>query len=160
MDSQELPRDDFEDFRNRCGCVVRDISLLLSGPECFTIMFNTLQNEAAMGWDRTEAILWILSSIAPQVDRKQDCPAVPGKDQSFRQPNQSHEILTRLSEVLNAVFSLPADTHPCLHLTSLKLIGDLQTWISHNKENWLEKSIQYLLSGLNIGIVQKSVYAA
>lgn len=130
MDSQEPPRDDFEDFRNRCGCVVRDISLLLSGPECFTIMFNALQNEAAMGWDRTEAILWILSSIAPQVDRKQDCPAVP--------------------EVLNAVFSLPADTHPCLYLTSLKLIGDLQTWISHNKENWLEKSIQYLLSGLNI----------
>lgn len=80
MDSQEPPRDDFEDFRNRCGCVVRDISLLLSGPECFTIMFNTLQNEAAMGWDRTEAILWILSSIAPQVDRKQDCPAVPGKN--------------------------------------------------------------------------------
>ena len=86
MDSQEPPRDDFEDFRNRCGCVVRDISLLLSGPECFTIMFNTLQNEAAMGWDRTEAILWILSSIAPQVDRKQDCPAVPGTDSSIPIP--------------------------------------------------------------------------
>lgn len=88
MDSQEPPRDDFEDFRNRCGCVVRDISLLLSGPECFTIMFNTLQNEAAMGWDRTEAILWILSSIAPQVDRKQDCPAVPGIDSTFSTHNR------------------------------------------------------------------------
>ena len=49
-DSLEPPRDDFEDFRNRCGGVVRDITLLLSGPECFTKMFEMLKG---IGYDFT-----------------------------------------------------------------------------------------------------------
>ena len=50
----------------------------------------------------------------------------------------------------------PANTHPCLKLTSIKLIGDLYMWISHHQDNWLEKSIQYLLNSLTeTGTCQK-----
>ena len=60
-------------------------------------------------------------------------------------------LLSHFLDVLNAVFNLPQDAHPCLRLTSLKLIGDLHMWISHNSENWLEQSVQYLLAGLTVG---------
>jgi len=77
----EPPRDDFEDFRNRCGAVVQDITMLLSGPHCFTLMFDILKKESAeSSWDRTEAILWVLSAIAPQVGTKNECPAVQGTE--------------------------------------------------------------------------------
>ena len=45
-------------------------------------MFELLKTESASAdcsWDRTEAILWVLSSIAPLISTKIDCPSVHGK---------------------------------------------------------------------------------
>ena len=77
-DTDRPPADDFDDFRSRCGDIVQDVSNLLSGPQCFTIMFNMLKEESQtdITWDRTEAILWIMAWIAPQVGK--ECPAVQG----------------------------------------------------------------------------------
>lgn len=77
-DTDRPPTDDFEDFRMQCADLTKEITLLLPGPQCFTIMFGVLREESQqdIGWDRAEAILWTLSAIAPQVGN--DCPAVPG----------------------------------------------------------------------------------
>ena len=131
---------------------MKDITYLLTGPYCFAIMFELLKTESASAdcsWDRTEAILWVLSSIAPLISTKIDCPSVHGK--IIRLTFECNFYCNTYSDVLNAVFNLPQDAHPCLRLTSLKLIGDLHMWISHNHENWLEKAVQYLLAGLTVG---------
>ena len=59
-----------------CSDLVKDIALLISGPNCFLLMCQLLESEMKNEptWDRVEAILWSLSAIAPQVGS--DCPAV------------------------------------------------------------------------------------
>ena len=53
-------------------------------------------------------------------------------------------------EMLHSILEQPAaTTHPCMRITSLKLIGDLYMWISHHRENWLERSVQFLISGMS-----------
>lgn len=59
-----------------CSDLVKDIALLISGPNCFLLMCQLLESEMKNEptWDRVEAILWSLAAIAPQVGS--DCPAV------------------------------------------------------------------------------------
>ena len=92
-------------------------------------MFNMLQEEMRgdITWDRVEAILWIIAAIAPNVGN--ECVGLP--------------------EMLDGILRQDAaSTHPCMRITSLKLIGDLYMWISHHRDNWLENCFQFLLAGL------------
>lgn len=134
-DIDSPPTGDFQDFRIQCADIVKDITRIVSSMECFDLMFNMLKTESAsneLQWDRLEAILWMLSAIAPRVcDEKNSTSS------------------TSSQELLSVVLSQPsATTHPCLRLTSIKLVGDMHDWIDANKENWMEKSIQFLFEGL------------
>ena len=76
-DTEKPATDDFEEFRLTVSDIVRDITMLLSGPHCFAIMFNMLQEEMRgdITWDRVEAILWIIAAIAPNVGN--ECQGLP-----------------------------------------------------------------------------------
>jgi len=60
--------DDFFQFRRRAADFVRDVARVIDVTNCFVRLFMLLTgNGSARDWDVMEAILFIMSALAPDV---------------------------------------------------------------------------------------------
>uniref|UniRef100_H2ZAX9 Transportin-3 n=1 Tax=Ciona savignyi TaxID=51511 RepID=H2ZAX9_CIOSA len=114
--------DDFSDFRSRAAELVRDVVFLVGPTECFIHLFSMLTSTT---WDVTGGDhCFIMTSIV-----------------------QSTIENTVVPQVLQAVLSLPPDTHIAVRHTSVKLVGELSAWIEKHPE-MLDHTLQFLTSAL------------
>ncbi|XP_064600886.1 LOW QUALITY PROTEIN: transportin-3-like [Liolophura sinensis] len=117
--------DDFYDFRIKSSELIKDIVFIVGPLSCFTHMFENLKAPSTT-WDMSEASLFVMSAVAKNI--------LP----------EENEIVP---QVIQAILSLPENTHIAVRHTSIQLIGELCEWIEHHKQV-LEPVLQFLLSGL------------
>ncbi|XP_078481112.1 transportin-3-like [Ciona intestinalis] len=118
---------DFSDFRSRVAELVRDVVFLVGPTECFIHLFSMLSSTSPPStWDVTEATLFIMSSIAKHVKTSEDS-VVP--------------------QVLQAILSLPPETHVAVRHTSVQLVGELSAWIEKHPD-FLDHTLQFLTTAL------------
>ncbi|OPJ68056.1 hypothetical protein AV530_019793 [Patagioenas fasciata monilis] len=60
--------DDFGEFRMRVSDLVKDLIFLVGSVECFAQLYSTLK-DGNPPWEVTEAVLFIMASIAKSVDQ-------------------------------------------------------------------------------------------
>lgn len=127
--------EDFADFRTNAADLVKDVVYMVGATECFIGLFKMLTGEtqvsedkktADISWDVTEAILFIMTAIAKNVN--------------------SIEV-TVVPQVLQAIFSLPPTTHIAVRYTSIELVGELSSWIEKHPE-MLDPTLQFLTGAL------------
>ncbi|NXV12912.1 TNPO3 protein, partial [Cepphus grylle] len=68
--------DDFGEFRMRVSDLVKDLIFLVGSVECFAQLYATLK-DGNPPWEVTEAVLFIMASIAKSVDQDLESPPRP-----------------------------------------------------------------------------------
>uniref|UniRef100_A0A8C5UFK4 Transportin 3 n=1 Tax=Malurus cyaneus samueli TaxID=2593467 RepID=A0A8C5UFK4_9PASS len=128
--------DDFGEFRMRVSDLVKDLIFLVGSVECFAQLYATLK-DGNPPWEVTEAVLFIMASIAKSVDHhvpRSDCPvwrwlwipAHPEPSPSCRENNPT------LVEVLEGVVRLPESVHTAVRYTSIELVGEMSEVVDRN----------------------------
>ncbi|XP_035758423.1 transportin-3, partial [Egretta garzetta] len=95
--------DDFGEFRMRVSDLVKDLIFLVGSVECFAQLYATLK-DGNPPWEVTEAVLFIMASIAKSVDQENN---------------------PTLVEVLEGVVRLPETVHTAVRYTSIELVGEM-----------------------------------
>ncbi|KAL2303317.1 hypothetical protein Nmel_010787, partial [Mimus melanotis] len=139
LDSPELPpclpplpqegvpeeTDDFGEFRMRVSDLVKDLIFLVGSVECFAQLYATLK-DGNPPWEVTEAVLFIMASIAKSVDQENN---------------------PTLVEVLEGVVRLPESVHTAVRYTSIELVGEMSEVVDRNPQ-FLDPVLGYLMKGL------------
>ncbi|XP_036004695.1 transportin-3 isoform X1 [Fundulus heteroclitus] len=126
-DHEGIPEetDDFGEFRMRVSDLVKDVIFLVGSMECFSQLYSTLK-DGSPPWEVTEAVLFIMASIAKSVDPENN-PTV--------------------SEVLQQVVLLPESVHMAVRYTSIELVGEMSEVVDRNPR-FLDPVLNYLMKGL------------
>uniref|UniRef100_A0A7N6AVB7 Transportin-3 n=1 Tax=Anabas testudineus TaxID=64144 RepID=A0A7N6AVB7_ANATE len=126
-DHEGIPEDtdDFGEFRMRVSDLVKDVIFLVGSMECFSQLYSTLK-EGNPPWEVTEAVLFIMASIAKSVDPENN---------------------PTLSEVLQQVVLLPENVHMAVRYTSIELVGEMSDVVDRNPR-FLDPVLNYLMKGL------------
>ncbi|XP_036373459.1 transportin-3-like [Megalops cyprinoides] len=126
-DHEGIPEDmdDFGEFRMRVSDLVKDIIFLVGSTECFSQLYSTLK-EGSPPWEVTEAVLFIMATIAKTVDPESN-PMLP--------------------EVLEQLVLLPQTVHPAVRYTSMELVGEMSKVVNHHPR-CLDPVLRYLMEGL------------
>ncbi|XP_044131831.1 transportin-3 isoform X1 [Bufo gargarizans] len=126
-DHEGVPEDtdDFGEFRMRVSDLVKDLIFLVGSVECFSQLYSTLK-DGNPPWEVTEAVLFIMASIAKSVD--------PEKNPT-------------LIEVLEGVVRLPESVHIAVRYTSIELVGEMSEVVDRNPQ-FLDPVLSYLMKGL------------
>lgn len=132
-DRQDIPdsQDDFVEFRHRTVELVYDIVFVVGSLTCFKKLYSTVAGPQ-VAWPDVEAALYVMQAIAKRINT--EC-----NDDVIRQ-------------VLQAVVSLPSDSHVLLHHSALKLVGKLSDWINSHSDS-LEAVLAYLVRALNAPVL-------
>ncbi|KAK7896713.1 hypothetical protein WMY93_022038 [Mugilogobius chulae] len=111
-DHEGIPEDtdDFGEFRMRVSDLVKDVIFLVGSMECFTQLYSTLK-QGNPPWEVTEAVLFIMASIAKSVDPENN---------------------PTLTEVLEQVVLLPENVHMAVRYTSIELVGEMSEVVDRN----------------------------
>ncbi|XP_077120495.1 transportin-3 isoform X1 [Ranitomeya variabilis] len=117
--------DDFGEFRMRVSDLVKDLIFLVGSVECFAQLYSTLK-DSNPPWEVTEAVLFIMASIAKSID--------PEKNPT-------------LMEVLEGVVRLPESVHVAVRYTSIELVGEMSEVVDRNPQ-FLDPVLTYLMKGL------------
>lgn len=117
--------DAFSDFRFKVSELIKDVSFIVLSKNCFQHMFNVLQSPNVT-WEATEAALFIMESVARNLDVKED-KIVP--------------------KVLEAILNLPESCHIAIRYTSVNILGQLCDWIAAHPTT-LEVVLNFLLGAL------------
>ncbi|KAH0617212.1 hypothetical protein JD844_029053 [Phrynosoma platyrhinos] len=126
-DHEGIPEetDDFGEFRMRVSDLVKDLIFLVGSVECFAQLYATLK-EGNPPWEVTEAVLFIMASIAKSVDQENN---------------------PTLVEVLDGVVRLPESVHVAVRYTSIELVGEMSEVVDRNPQ-FLDPVLGYLMKGL------------
>ncbi|XP_042324330.1 transportin-3 isoform X2 [Sceloporus undulatus] len=126
-DHEGIPEetDDFGEFRMRVSDLVKDLIFLVGSVECFAQLYATLK-EGNPPWEVTEAVLFIMASIAKSVDQENN---------------------PTLVEVLDGVVRLPESVHMAVRYTSIELVGEMSEVVDRNP-HFLDPVLGYLMKGL------------
>ncbi|XP_028809640.1 transportin-3 isoform X2 [Denticeps clupeoides] len=126
-DHEGIPEDtdDFGEFRMRVSDLVKDVIFLVGSTECFSQLYSTLK-DGNPPWEVTEAVLFIMASIAKSVDPENN---------------------PTLTEVLEQVVLLPNTVHPAVRYTSIELVGEMSEVVDRNPR-FLDPVLNYLMKGL------------
>nr|XP_034984517.1 transportin-3 [Zootoca vivipara] len=126
-DHEGIPEetDDFGEFRMRVSDLVKDLIFLVGSVECFAQLYATLK-EGNPPWEVTEAVLFIMASIAKSVDQENN---------------------PTLVEVLEGVVRLPESVHTAVRYTSIELVGEMSEVVDRNP-HFLDPVLGYLMKGL------------
>uniref|UniRef100_A0A670Z8Z1 Transportin-3 n=2 Tax=Pseudonaja textilis TaxID=8673 RepID=A0A670Z8Z1_PSETE len=126
-DHEGIPEetDDFGEFRMRVSDLVKDLIFLVGSVECFAQLYATLK-EGNPSWEVTEAVLFIMASIAKSVDQENN---------------------PTLVEVLDGVVRLPEAVHTAVRYTSIELVGEMSEVVDRNP-HFLDPVLGYLMKGL------------
>ncbi|KAM5127058.1 transportin-3-like, partial [Mantella aurantiaca] len=124
--------DDFGEFRMRVSDLVKDLIFLVGSIECFSQLYSTLK-DGNPPWEVTEAVLFIMASIAKSVDSTGSRGKSPqwntaAKNKPDRENNPT------LLEVLDAVVRLPESVHIAVRYTSIELVGEMSEVIDRNPQ--------------------------
>ncbi|EYC43438.1 hypothetical protein Y032_0494g2462 [Ancylostoma ceylanicum] len=115
---------DFADFRLKVVETVRDVVFVVGTESCVTSMHNMLKTCSQTGtWDEVEAALFIISTVISNI--------IPEENNV-------------LPELVQALITLPLNSHPALLLTSIDLLGSASEWLSKNT-TFLGKVVEWLL---------------
>lgn len=117
--------DDFGEFRMRVSDLVKDLIFLVGSMECFSQLYSTLK-DGNPPWEVTEAVLFIMASIAKSVDPENN---------------------PTLVEVLDGVVRLPESVHTAVRYTSIELVGEMSEVVDRNPQ-FLDPVLGYLMKGL------------
>ncbi|KAF5888724.1 transportin-3 [Clarias magur] len=126
-DHEGIPEDtdDFGEFRLRVSDLVKDVIFLVGSMECFSQLYSTLK-EGNPPWEVTEAVLFLMASIAKSVDPENN---------------------PTLTEVLEQVVLLPQTVHIAVRYTSIELVGEMSEVMDRNPR-FLDPVMDYLMKGL------------
>ncbi len=89
-------------------------------------MFDKLQSSSSLSWEESEAPLYIMSCVA-----------------SYLSPDEDKIV----PNVIQAIISTPVQSglvHSALKYTGVRLISQLDEWISRNNEQILSKVLVFL----------------
>uniref|UniRef100_A0AAY5EDG1 Transportin-3 n=1 Tax=Electrophorus electricus TaxID=8005 RepID=A0AAY5EDG1_ELEEL len=136
-DHEGIPEDtdDFGEFRMRVSDLVKDVIFLVGSAECFSQLYSTLK-EGNPPWEVTEAVLFIMASIAKSVD-----PQIQLQEYSHCRNNPT------LTEVLEQVVLLPQTVHLAVRYTSIELVGEMSELVDRHPR-FLDPVLHYLMKGL------------
>uniref|UniRef100_A0A803W5X3 Exportin-1/Importin-beta-like domain-containing protein n=1 Tax=Ficedula albicollis TaxID=59894 RepID=A0A803W5X3_FICAL len=150
--------DDFGEFRMRVSDLVKDLIFLVGSVECFAQLYATLK-DGNPPWEVTEAVLFIMASIAKSVDHPAPlspaCPGVlpvplpfsPGGPRPAEPRLSRRENNPTLVEVLEGVVRLPESVHTAVRYTSIELVGEMSEVVDRNPQ-FLDPVLGYLMKGL------------
>ncbi|XP_053506699.1 transportin-3 [Ictalurus furcatus] len=126
-DHEGIPEDtdDFGEFRLRVSDLVKDVIFLVGSMECFSQLYSTLK-DGNPPWEVTEAVLFLMASIAKSVDPENN---------------------PTLTEVLEQVVLLPQTVHIAVRYTSIELVGEMSEVMDRNPR-FLDPVLDYLMKGL------------
>ncbi|XP_029471361.1 transportin-3 isoform X2 [Rhinatrema bivittatum] len=126
-DHEGIPEetDDFGEFRMRVSDLVKDLIFLVGSMECFSQLYSTLK-DGNPPWEVTEAVLFIMASIAKSV---------------------GPENTPTLVEVLKGVVHLPESVHMAVRYTSIELVGEMSEVVDRNPQ-FLDPVLGFLMKGL------------
>uniref|UniRef100_A0A672JY36 Transportin-3 n=1 Tax=Sinocyclocheilus grahami TaxID=75366 RepID=A0A672JY36_SINGR len=126
-DHEGVPEDtdDFGEFRMRVSDLVKDVIFLVGSMECFSQLYSTLK-EGNPPWEVTEAVLFIMASIAKSIDPENN---------------------PTLTEVLEQIVLLPETVHLAVRYTSIELVGEMSEVIDRNP-CMLDPVLNFLMKGL------------
>uniref|UniRef100_A0A673LDY1 Transportin-3-like n=1 Tax=Sinocyclocheilus rhinocerous TaxID=307959 RepID=A0A673LDY1_9TELE len=146
-DHEGVPEDtdDFGEFRMRVSDLVKDVIFLVGSMECFSQLYSTLK-EGNPPWEVTEAVLFIMASIAKSIDPTYsflfvtvNCLPLP-----LLVPSENNPTLT---EVLEQIVLLPETVHLAVRYTSIELVGEMSEVIDRNP-CMLDPVLNFLMKGL------------
>ncbi|GCB63304.1 hypothetical protein scyTo_0007374 [Scyliorhinus torazame] len=102
--------DDFFEFRLRVSDLLKDIIFLIGASEFFSRLYSTLK-DGSPAWEETEAVLFIMTALVKNLN--------PEKEQ-------------KLGDVVQAVISLPDNTHLAVQHSGVQLLGEMGEYINNN----------------------------
>ncbi|KAM3963766.1 transportin 3 [Aphomia sociella] len=126
-DHTQLPEegDEFFEFRMKVMGLIKDVVFIIGSSCVFRQMFATLH--ADISWEQTEAALFVMQSVAKNI--------LP----------EEYEYVPK---VVEAILSMPENTHAAVRKTCILLLGELCEWIERHPEG-LEPCLQFLIRALN-----------
>lgn len=105
--------------------LIKDVVFIIGSSSVFRQMFAALQ--ADISWEQTEAALFVMQSVAKNI--------LP-------------EEYTYVPMVVEAILSMPENTHLAVRKTCISLLGELCEWIERHGE-CLEPCLQFLIKALH-----------
>ncbi|EOA96430.1 Transportin-3, partial [Anas platyrhynchos] len=147
--------DDFGEFRMRVSDLVKDLIFLVGSVECFAQLYATLK-DGNPPWEVTEAVLFIMASIAKSVDQftlqyhfgegaSTSSPLPTTSPHPSASPRRENN--PTLVEVLEGVVRLPESVHTAVRYTSIELVGEMSEVVDRNPQ-FLDPVLGYLMKGL------------
>ncbi|XP_047513293.1 transportin-3 isoform X1 [Pieris napi] len=126
-DDQSLPEegDEFYDFRVKVYELIKDVVFIVGSSSVFRKMFSVLQ--ANLPWEQTEAALFIMQAVAKNILPREEYDFVP--------------------KVIEAILSMPEDSHLAVMNTCIQLLGELCDWIEKHPQ-CLEPCLRFLVRSL------------
>ncbi|XP_053613097.1 transportin-3 isoform X2 [Plodia interpunctella] len=116
--------DEFFEFRMKVMGLIKDVVFIVGSSSVFRQMFTALQ--ANISWEQTEAALFVMQSVAKNI--------VP----------EEYEYVPK---VVEAILSMPDNTHIAVRKTCILLLGQLCEWIEQHPSGLLP-SLQFLVRAL------------
>ncbi|XP_060803596.1 transportin-3 [Amyelois transitella] len=116
--------DEFFEFRMKVMGLIKDVVFIVGSSSVFRQMFTALQ--ANISWEQTEAALFVMQAVAKNI--------VP----------EEYEYVPK---VVEAILSMPDNTHIAVRKTCILLLGELCEWIEKHPSG-LEPSLQFLVRAL------------
>ncbi|CAG9785869.1 unnamed protein product [Diatraea saccharalis] len=126
-DQAQLPDegDEFFEFRVKVMGVIKDVVFIVGSSFVFRQMFTALH--ADISWEQTEAALFVMQAVAKNI-----------------LPDEYEYV----PKVVEAILSMPENSHPAVRKTCILLLGELCEWIEQHTEA-LEPSLRFLIRALN-----------
>ncbi|CAF0896059.1 unnamed protein product [Brachionus calyciflorus] len=118
--------DDFGDFRVKAADLVSDIVFIVEANKCFEKMFLILQAPNAT-WFEIESALFIMCSFAKSISQEEEqC----------------------VTQVVQAILSLPSQVHISVKCTGIRLIGELCDWLNKHPL-FIDNALNFVCSGFS-----------
>ncbi|CAK1600531.1 unnamed protein product [Parnassius mnemosyne] len=110
-DNTKLPEegDEFYDFRMKVMELIKDVVFIVGSSAVFRQMFAALQ--ADISWEQTEAALFIMQAVAKNI--------LPDEEEY-------------VPKVVEAILSMPENSHVAVRRTCILLLGELCEWVERH----------------------------
>ncbi|XP_020909780.1 transportin-3 [Exaiptasia diaphana] len=126
-DHEGIPGDDneFGEFRERVADLIKDCVFIVGSTSCFQQMYLSLVNQSSQSWEISEAILFVMATIARSVSLDSEL----------------------VSQFLPVLLNLPTNVHIAVKYTSIRVIGELAEWIEKHPD-FIDPLMQFLLTSV------------
>ncbi|XP_013175613.1 PREDICTED: importin-13 [Papilio xuthus] len=110
-DNTKLPDegDEFYEFRMKVMELIKDVVFMVGSSAVFRQMFAALQADCS--WEHTEAALFIMQAVAKNI--------LPDEEEY-------------VPKVVEAILSMPAESHVAVRRTCILLLGELCEWVERH----------------------------